>query len=1182
MELARRAEEDSSETHVLWLSAHNGTTFDQSIRDIEQRLEIDTKRQGTRADSIRFFRTRLRDAINGKWLVVLDEIEDVQWLLNGNHGERRLDYLPLDFQDSMLVITRNSLVASKLVESEDMVLLDTISEQEAISFIKAKLADRNDDVVNRLAHVADIVNHLPLALEQALGMVPGSSVTASNLLERLLAIDEHDTLGIKRPLSVGPEETSHEDATDPWLPVAEPESTKTSSFTISYTDPSRTAQDSGYGSYESASVVKADNEEQDGASDVRSISTVSSFIDLGLEGRLKGINIFASDLVQSLSPDTPGVVEGRELVVAVVQLALRAYSYSLEQRTRPDRTSDERKAAHFIRQQSHDIAERVIDQIARTRSVDSGESPPDAGMFAEPASVLGWLGSTFAPPVMAETSDEVAAGEALAGEDKAQSDTIQKMRDFLSDNPTFEWLKRRVEAAMSTSGGKGLSTVSKKLLGVLTQGFSVANDQGFRYSVEWDPHDFMQYNYAGYVDIANVISINSDGHACEACTVGEYIARAWPITGPRFLEVLSNWWRHIDNGRKEEPLQHFLLDGEVTLTQKSSIVRVNIAGPVLLIMEIGEQLAWLASVCRKGMFPDHLTLVRPDISHTKAGDMHKGTVTVNISFTFEKLENDTRATSNLCWLKLFRNCCIADGVSVNTRQEGEEGLELPFSMMATLGGFDRVANYAGQLVLKGFETLFVPVRKSGESLVWHLITKPNGRRISYNAMYTLSDQADPTVCMQDLYDSRHFLGWVSNASQHTGTKDGVYVMEKEVFLEPPGQGLVLSGVGISMSKIVGIAATITPGRHDRGIRTSNKEMFYVEVVEKMSKMHVLLYDHGDGRGWLVDGASAVLHLLRFHVTHYQPICDGERFKLEQFQYAESAAGVKSARDVLLSREMRKVVLVEEPLPDSEKQVTETIDGITTVKTVVERLMKRKTVEDRVRDLYEILELMYDSWKRRKTAPGIALESLNMRLEGWKFQDVVELENDMNPVVAKLDGSADDWLRMVRHVNTVVLIGNGFGDMMKPMGDFCTNWESVPQKDFCLAVPVSRLKRIAQKYGDPGMVPIKLTPDVFWPINQHPFICACASASETTCYRGQQLRSNGLRSGSLQLDILTAAEHANGAVIFEGHRSVRQVVQTAINQSPEHRKRPVKPAWLRNVRDRFRSKKENGSNSSAAA
>jgi len=155
--------------------------------------------------------------------------------------------------------------------------------------------------------------------------------------------------------------------------------------------------------------------------------------------------------------------------------------------------------------------------------------------------------------------------------------------------------------------------------------------------------------------------------------------------------------------------------------------------------------------------------------------------------------------------------------------------------------------------------------------------------------------------------------------------------------------------------------------------------------------------------------------------------------------------------------------------------------------------------------------------------------------------------------------------------------------MKPMGDFCANWGSVPQKDFCVAVPVSRLKRIAQKYGDPRMIPIKLTPDVFWPINQHPFICTCATASgRSTCYRGQILRSNGVRRGSLQLDILTAAEHANGAVIFEGHRSVRQIAQTATDQSPEHHKRPEKAGWWKKTRDRFRSRTGNGPTPSAAA
>jgi len=135
--------------------------------------------------------------------------------------------------------------------------------------------------------------------------------------------------------------------------IAEGERAKTDAATVTYTDPSRTTKDSGYGSYESGSIVQEEAvEEQEEAFDLKSIRTLSSFVDLGLDGRLRGINIFASDLARSLSPDISEIVEGRELVVIAVQDALRAYSYSLEQQNRPSKLSDERKAAHFVRQQS--------------------------------------------------------------------------------------------------------------------------------------------------------------------------------------------------------------------------------------------------------------------------------------------------------------------------------------------------------------------------------------------------------------------------------------------------------------------------------------------------------------------------------------------------------------------------------------------------------------------------------------------------------------------------------------------------------------------------------------------------------------------------------------------------------------------------------------------------------------
>ena len=176
-------------------------------------------------------------------------------------------------------------------------------------------------------------------------------------------------------------------------------------------------------------------------------------------------------------------------------------------------------------------------------------------MFAEPFNVLNWMQGDFSQPPTAESSSRPAEENFSDGEDAVLSDTIQKMRDFLSNNAAFEWLKQRVQAVISSNGGNDVTAVSKKLLSLLKHGFSAANERKFRYTLEWDPREFMRCNHTSYIDIANVVSINSDGERCETSTVGEYMTRVWPVTGPRFLEVLRNWWRHVSDGREKEPFQ---------------------------------------------------------------------------------------------------------------------------------------------------------------------------------------------------------------------------------------------------------------------------------------------------------------------------------------------------------------------------------------------------------------------------------------------------------------------------------------------------------------------------------------------------------------------------------------------------------------------------------------------------
>lgn len=351
----------------------------------------------------------------------------------------------------------------------------------------------------------------------------------------------------------------------------------------------------------------------------------------------------------------------------------------------------------------------------------------------------------------------------------------------------------------------------------------------------------------------------------------------------------------------------------------------------------------------------------------------------------------------------------------------------------------------------------------------------------------------------------------------------------------------MSGVSITLSKIVGMGATFTRGAAQSGIRTSDATQFFAEAVDKMTKVHVLLYDHKCARGWLLDGASALLHILRFHVASYTPIKDCGAFDLKQFCYADSRVGSAAAKDVLLNPKAQDLVLLMER-SRREKESVEESGGELAFKNIIETDVKTCLLKDRVLDMWDVLEQMYDRWKGKKEQPGVALEGLGARLEGWKFQDVVDREHSINPVFAELDSSATDWLRLIRHIDAVVLFGNGFGELMRPMGEHCTNWTSVPQKKFCLAVPVSQLRRIAKKHGRPDETPIKLAENVYWPIVEHPFQCTCDAQSRghkqrRACDRSQALRyhSKHVSRSVVGGEVLSAADNDNGAVIFGGRR-----------------------------------------------
>jgi tetratricopeptide (TPR) repeat protein len=179
IEHAYRTREQSPETWVFWVHASNAARFEQSFRDIANRVKI-AGRQDPQTNIIMLVHNWLCDC-KQRWLLVLDNVDDARFLLSGQaNGDgqgqgqttnaqiiRRplCEYLPHCERGSILITTRNEEAALKLVEQRDIVSVEPMDETEAQALFKKKLRAQGDN--SDIAELAAALEYMPLAIVQA-------------------------------------------------------------------------------------------------------------------------------------------------------------------------------------------------------------------------------------------------------------------------------------------------------------------------------------------------------------------------------------------------------------------------------------------------------------------------------------------------------------------------------------------------------------------------------------------------------------------------------------------------------------------------------------------------------------------------------------------------------------------------------------------------------------------------------------------------------------------------------------------------------------------------------------------------------------------------------------------------------------------------------------------------------
>ncbi|KAJ4011850.1 hypothetical protein NW766_007150 [Fusarium irregulare] len=443
--------------------------------------------------------------------------------------------------------------------------------------------------------------------------------------------------------------------------------------------------------------------------------------------------------------------------------------------------------------------------------------------------------------------------------------------------------------------------------------------------------------------------------------------------------------------------------------------------------------------------------------------------------------------------------------------------------MAGLNSSPRIHKHEGNYYLKGYSTALVPTEKIDDMVLWHLYYSDDGSRLPYPNTLGLNC-ADLNI--QDLTAARHVVGWCSKAKFMAGAADVNYTIGASQ-LQRPGKEFALEKISFTFGQFVTGGCQFAIGRKDRHIRAAKDT--YIDKLKWLDKKHVMLWGVDDERGWLVNGNAALLHLLRSSLQHSSTdkFSSDFHFQPQNFEESKYPHSLDSALEVLRNSKNHQLELYDKDTDIQQGCVT----------------TSRTTVKDRVEELYEVLEKLFDyTVTSEASSKGLNAKSrFQDHLEGWDFTDIVTNRDPFFIKRTTLGFSMLGWPDLIRATYAITLFGKGFGDLIEAVasqqGGACKEWTTVPKNRNLLCVSTSHLRDIiTDAGGNLDTSPITVTPGLFWkaPASTTPFGISCQCETNEPLsgkhHAVQSLISSKVWTGRSQACV-NLEDHSHGAVIF---------------------------------------------------
>ena len=429
-----------------------------------------------------------------------------------------------------------------------------------------------------------------------------------------------------------------------------------------------------------------------------------------------------------------------------------------------------------------------------------------------------------------------------------------------------------------------------------------------------------------------------------------------------------------------------------------------------------------------------------------------------------------------CWFSLFNNPVIAQGFPVPERSNSERGLELPIELMATLAGGRHALDFEGGLVIKGHSIAFVPVKEYEDTIQWHMISNSDGTRLRYSDL-RIHRALQQEVKFESIRTKRAILGWSQDAQTLLGTASFDYESIDWSEATETGRSTRLSGGGFGFQSNVIGQLNFALGAKDGRLLLSHDGPL-VKIVDLAEKTPVVLYDHRERRAWMAPALEVILHVI--HTRSCLNLYDSHRNKTT-ISYADETAKIsdKTARRAIMA--------------SKDQQLYEgTSQG-----------QKAYLVRDAVLDIWSLLERMMERDAVITSAPGVAVRgTMRDKLYGWEFRALVEDKSSFRRKEQVLEKSNGGWVDLVDDTDTIVLFGNGFQEVIKPVPS-CSAWTILPKGKDYLAVGCPMLETLYNEAGSRKTRSYLTSRHLQWHRGSALFE-RCEKLSGCTCDRLQQL------------------------------------------------------------------------------